>query len=722
MTRIDRLILLYADVDLNVIDGSSVWLVSMAEALSRTSSRVDVLLKAPVQNGRLSDRLHHLDGVRVRTAASARSSGRRSDGVPLTPERAVLRMKELDAENRYDVVVCRGLTVCRAVAVDGAFEGRLWPYMTEVPQRSADLSNDVRRGLEQVAGAARRIFAQTEDARAFLEHHVPIAAGKVVLLPPMIPAGLAARDDRDRDEEAPLRLVYAGKLAAAWRTREMCDLPRRARERGFAVELTVIGDKVHREPGLPGWSARMREALATAEGVTWLGGLSREDAIREVSKHDIGMSWRSPALDASHELSTKVLEYAAAGVAPALNATAAHRDLLGRDYPLFVDDTTILDVLERVFRERALLARAREVAAAAAAQYTIPQAAQRLESTFARSDRASTTVRQPVKVLVASHDLKFAGELVDHLQRHAGVRLTIDHWRTLHEHDVARSEELLADADVVLCEWAGPNAVWYSKAKRPGQRLVVRLHMFELGGPWLPQIDVEAIDRLVCVSDLYAERSAAALGMDAERIVVIPNTVDCLDLDRTKLSGAEYHLGLVGVVPVRKRLDRALDLLAALRSIDDRFTLHIRGRLPNEYPWEWRKPVIRGYYQQQFARIETEPALRGGVVLEPFGADVGSWLRRIGWVLSPSTEESFHLAPVEGMASGAVPVLWVRPGAAGIFGERWMHAHSHDAATWIAEVAAAGRWNEESAAAKDWARRYDTSRVMATWNTVLGLE
>jgi len=40
-----RKILLYGDVDLNIIDGSAVWLVSMAEALSRTGSEVCVLLK-----------------------------------------------------------------------------------------------------------------------------------------------------------------------------------------------------------------------------------------------------------------------------------------------------------------------------------------------------------------------------------------------------------------------------------------------------------------------------------------------------------------------------------------------------------------------------------------------------------------------------------------------------------------------------------------------------
>ena len=39
-------VLLYGDVDLNVIDGSATWLPSLAETLARTGASVDVQLKA----------------------------------------------------------------------------------------------------------------------------------------------------------------------------------------------------------------------------------------------------------------------------------------------------------------------------------------------------------------------------------------------------------------------------------------------------------------------------------------------------------------------------------------------------------------------------------------------------------------------------------------------------------------------------------------------------
>jgi len=50
---------------------------------------------------------------------------------------------------------------------------------------------------------------------------------------------------------------------------------------------------------------------------------------------DIGLSWRHPELDASLELSTKVLEFGQLGLPVILNRTPMHEDLLGADYPLF---------------------------------------------------------------------------------------------------------------------------------------------------------------------------------------------------------------------------------------------------------------------------------------------------------------------------------------------------------------------------------------------------
>ncbi|MDK7243625.1 hypothetical protein, partial [Neisseria subflava] len=64
--------------------------------------------------------------------------------------------------------------------------------------------------------------------------------------------------------------------------------------------------------------------------------------------------WRAPALDLSLEISTKVLESCAVGVPPLLNRTVAHEELLGADYPLFVDGVrdSARDVAARIAAAR----------------------------------------------------------------------------------------------------------------------------------------------------------------------------------------------------------------------------------------------------------------------------------------------------------------------------------------------------------------------------------
>ncbi len=65
---------------------------------------------------------------------------------------------------------------------------------------------------------------------------------------------------------------------------------------------------------------------------------------------------------------------------------------------------------------------------------------------------------------------------------------------------------------------------------------------------------------------------------------------------------------------------------------------------------------------------------------------MAAWLRRVGFVLSTSDDESFHVAPAEGMASRAVPVLRHWPGAETIYDTRWIHRTPADMARAIAAL------------------------------------
>ena len=714
-------VLLYGDVDLNVIDGSATWLPSLAETLARTGASVDVQLKAVERRDLLTAPLRALTGVRVLPAEPAAGQG------GMTPSRAADVLARRDEESRYDVVLVRGIHACLELADRGAFPGRLWSYVTEYGYVEDGFPAGRVEELGRIAAASRLMLAQTPQARAVLEAMVPAAAGRTELLSPMVPDGLVPAERAEAPADGPVRLVYTGKFAHDWRTDLMPDVLTALHEAGVPATLTMVGDKVHPERDRPGWAAVMRSRLeADRPYFEWTGALSREESMARTAAADVSLGWRAPALDLSLEISTKVLESCAVGVPPLLNRTVAHEELLGADYPLFVDGVrdSARDVAARIAAARHDLPALSRRVVEAAAPYRMAARARALTGVM---DRLGLLDRRPARggsrtrVVLAGHDLKFAGELVDLLRDDSGVELRIDHWQGLHRHDEAASRRLVEWADVVVCEWAGPNAVWYARHKRPGQRLVVRLHMFELRGGWLSALETDAVDRLVTVSDLYRDLVREHLPIEPTRVTVIPNAVSVADLDRPGLPGRRFRLGLVGVVPLRKRLDRAVDLLEILRAHDERFTLHVRGRMPWEYPHEWRKPLQREGYLDLFARLGAGP-LREAVAFEPFGADMGSWLTKIGWVLSPSTTESFHLAPAEGMVSGAVPLVWDRPGARGVFGEEFVLDDTDAAARRVLEATADdARWDALSALARDRVRSYDERVVASLWREALGL-
>src|SRR5947209_12834988 len=69
-----RSALVYGDVNLNLIDGSAVWVQSMVLALTRAGCAVTLVLKAPVQTDRLLAPLEGEPGVTIRRPAEEQSA------------------------------------------------------------------------------------------------------------------------------------------------------------------------------------------------------------------------------------------------------------------------------------------------------------------------------------------------------------------------------------------------------------------------------------------------------------------------------------------------------------------------------------------------------------------------------------------------------------------------------------------------------------------------
>ncbi len=162
---------------------------------------------------------------------------------------------------------------------------------------------------------------------------------------------------------------------------------------------------------------------------------------------------------------------------------------------------------------------------------------------------------------------------------------------------------------------------------------------------------------------------------------------------------------------MRKRLDLALDVLEELRRDDDRYQLFVKSGMPWELWWVWQHQEQRSHYFEAFRRVQRSPLLRGAVVFDDGGPDVPAWLRRIGFVLSTSDDESFHMAPAEGMASRAVPVIRHWPGAETIYDTRWIKENPAEMAASIAALSSPEAWEAARQAAHEQIRAFDLGTV-----------
>src|SRR5580698_1595324 len=103
--------LVYGDIDLNLLDGSAIWLQSVTQALARAGCEVTLLLKAPVTTSRLIAPLLAEPGITVRSPHKEQLA---TAAVQATSAPRLL--SRLDSEKPYALLVLRGRKVTTAVA------------------------------------------------------------------------------------------------------------------------------------------------------------------------------------------------------------------------------------------------------------------------------------------------------------------------------------------------------------------------------------------------------------------------------------------------------------------------------------------------------------------------------------------------------------------------------------------------------------------------------
>jgi len=715
-------VLVYGDVDLNLIDGSAVWLASLAELLAESGRvEVTVLRKTRPLRATVSGTVEAHPSVELldpwRLAATDRRIARLLEfnaGGRVHAAVAASLVRTLDERDHYDIVLVRGPETAAILGAFPEIAERLWVYVVDPlrMRRAGEVAV-----LRRLFGRARRFLCQTDEARAALAGQIGADPESMSLLPPMIPELASVRRSLDRD--AP-RLGYSGKFSPPYQINEMLDAFDVIRERIPRAEFHVVGDKFHNAPRRLRFEEDTAARLRSTPGVVWHGGLDRDTAAAVIGSVHVAASWRDSSFDDSVEISTKVLEYGSLGIPMLLNPTPIQRRLLGDDYAGFVDSKEAF--IERFLhltsstRRYAQLSRAVRVAAA---PYTFAATADRLVAML-QEDTTVVIPSRRLRILFAGHDFKFVRPLIEHYQRHPDYRVLTDHYRGHVIADPDRSLELLDQADVVFCEWCLGNAEWYSQNKREGQTLIVRLHHQELDLDYLDRIDWDAVDAICFICEQNRQTFLARRPQLAGKARLIYNLIDVAAFDRPKTDEARFTLGLMGIAPRRKAPHLALKILNQLRAVDDRYRLSIKGKGAREYDWLWRRPEEREYYEELEVLLGAGEA-SGAVAFAGHGDDVPDWFKGVGFVLSTSDHEGSHQSVAEGMASGSVPVIRNWAGADSLYPSRYVFGSVEEAVELVL------RHNDDAArrAESDFARAYaakhfDRRKIATTYDRLIG--
>lgn len=663
-------VLICANPDLNYIDGSSIWAQTIALAVAATGiAQVDFIAKSTPERDELFSPLKSesliniIDGTKHQHWQD-KSYKRLS--LAMMAELAVA----LNHTHAYDVIIVRGLEIATQLLRTPEVLSKCWMYLTDIPQSLVDYDDELRHTMQSIGQGCQKLLCQTEGFKTLWQELVPsLKEDKFNLYTPVIPD---VPNDLSLITERPIRAIYAGKFKADWMTMEMVDAWPLVHNQINSSELIMIGDKIHNEPNQPNYQQHMRHVLENTEGLYWLGAQSRETVQQELQQSRVGLSWRSESMNDTVEYSTKILEYGGAGCAAILNRNALHEQLLGADYPLFANSSEEFShQLIRALKEPNVTQQAANILQQLAERHTFSKRVNEIQNWLAQAPDIKKLAKK-TRVLVAGHDLKFFTLLQSKLESTGQFEFLIDQWKGHDKHDEAQSRKLIEQADVIFCEWCLGNLKWYSHHKMPHQRLIGRFHAQELRVPHMGEANWDAIDHVSFVSEHIRRQALEAFkGFPIDKTSVIPNYLDVTKFTPKKKTGeARYTLGMVGVAPKSKRLDRAIDLLEALLEEDDRYCLRVKGKNPLDYNWLLKREDELAYYQKVFERINTNPKLRYKVIFDPPGDDVNEWFTMVGFILSPSDFESFHMAIGEGILTGAVPIIWDWDGAAEIWGEK----------------------------------------------------
>ncbi|MCV3457207.1 glycosyltransferase [Campylobacter sp. CNRCH_2016_0050h] len=659
------IILLYGDINLNVVDGSSVWLSSIFN-LAILDAHVIIFSKVNIQNNLIIS--NFMPNIQNNYLILEPKDLNIREELSVSEISQILNYIDYVTPN-IQLLITRGIAVTHELTKNNNFKYRLVPYLTDfyiLNKNGIQLKELAGDLLKNINRHVNFWLWQTQEMKEFVEQKTNIKFNKSFYFPPVVfdkNTNVKQKYIKKSDE---IIIGYGGKIQPEWGVLELILKVKELNDKGKKIKLLIISSKISARSDFddyPEFIEKIKKCLVY-NFVEYYPNLNRNQTLEKLSSVDYLYGFRPKYFEQSTlEISTKILESLVLEKPIICYPNIINKKLFGKQYPYFINE---IDELESVIENKNQV----EIDYKA---LVFPYLFDNRKNFF--EDKLSDVKNK--KITIASHDYKFIDHFYSYLKS-IGFMVDKDLWEWGDNKYLDRSKYCVHNSDVIFCEWGLSNAVWYSKNISKNNKLIVRIHAQEVRQKAVKfghQLNIENVDKIIFVSERIRKLASDIFGWQENTTCVIPNYVlmdDFICNDLHKKIGLNF--GMVGITPQSKRLDRALDLLENILKIYPEAKLYIKGMRPEQYEWMHAPGRVceLEYYYKQYDRIEKNIALKNAVVFDEYGNNMPEWYQKIDFILSPSDHESFHYALADGVISGCIPILWNWEEAEKIYTKEWI--------------------------------------------------
>ena len=669
-------IVIYANISPNVVDGSSIWLSSIVDVISNIYHVILILKEKPKSNI-ITSNIKNIENV---TVFDPEVIGLNKSHVNEHEALEVIRRID-DLHPNIIGVLVRGLEASKCLVDDRVFKYRSICYLTDFYElKDGSITIKDSDLIKQICLQAELLLVQTKQIESKLGCIANDYKPNFDYLPPSTPDYIKSIPVTNRALTGTEEIVigYAGKVMPNWGVEELLEWVKVFNNTvgNPKISLKIVANKISApEPYRKQFVGKILR-LIDEDYITHYKNLNREETLNVISNVDYVWAYRPASFEnLTLELSTKLVESVSLGKRVITYPSEIHKDMLGNNYPYYVEDFE--DFINLIKLNRYNKNQLKRLSNKVFKKHSLKSISDNLSNNdFFKKDLIS--YEESKRVCFAGHDYKFIDPYVSYLKSQ-GYSVMKDRWEWGEPVDIEMSKNIYNWTDIIFCEWGLANSVWYSNNNVDEKPIYIRVHLQEINAKALKfgkKINFDSITKIIFVSERVRDEYIKIFNVDIKKTVVIPNFVldDEYILNSKRQIGSQVTLGMVGIVPTRKRLDRAVSLLEMLIDSGIDAKLRIKGHRPENLDFMHgpaRKEEL-DYYYKIYEEVDKNPKLKSLITFDEWGNDVAIWYQDVDFILSPSDFESFHYALADGVLSGCTPIIWDWDEAKVIYNDDWI--------------------------------------------------